>query len=383
MKLLYVGMSVYAEYAFKAAAKELGYEFRAFPFEEEIPALRSVSDKLIAENAEVYVIDISIFSEDSDEMVATQLERLKTAVNADVIIHAPLYNRESKILLNLQAMGFTKVITQLENQGRLKASLMEAVNQSAIEQTQQEELIQKREASIAAIEKELPQIAAYVRQKEHEETAREGTITKIAVIGAKEYIGTTTVCLQLVKYLNSEREASAAYIELNKSRYIRNLQEYFDPQRMDDSLSSICMNGVAMFSDPRKMPEILSEGYCWYIYDYGSIGFVNDLSSIYEKDLIILVGGMKANEVIQTTEAMKELFGQRNMFYIMNFVPQSSRKKVLDLMEGAAEKTYFLESCFDPFVYNIENGKIFDAILKSDYKPVVSKKNRKLGRLFR
>lgn len=382
MEVKYIGNNIYSEFAFRKAAESEGIVFSQLDYDEGRP-MAEVTEELIGFNSDIYIIDISAFSEEERE-IAEQLTRLKNAMNAQVIIHAPLYNDESKILLDLKALGFSHIITAMENQGILQQSMIEAINMCEVEELDeqyQETLIREIEEQNRALEEELPCLT--VLREQQEEKAEPGSILKIAVIGSREFIGTTTVALQLVKHLNQRHEASAAYIELNKSRYIKNIREYYEVDQIDGSLASITMGGITMFEDARKMPQILSEGFAYYIYDYGSIGNVNDLSSIYEKDIIILVGGMKPNELSQTTEAMDELYEQRNLFYVLNHIPSKSRAEALLLMEDRRNRTFFFEESPAPFIYNPKNAEMFDTILSGDYKPEMNMKRKKIWRVFK
>lgn len=382
MEVKYAGNNVYGEFAFRNAAESEGIDFSRLACDEGKP-LAEVTEELMGFNSEIYIVDISAFSEEEQE-IAEQLTRLKNAVNAKIIIHAPLYNEESKILLDLKALGFSHIITAVENQGILQQSMTEAIKmcrETEIDGQNQEILIREIEEQNRALEEELPCLT--VLREQQEEKTEPGSVLKIAVIGSREFIGTTTVALQLVKHLNQRQEASAAYIELNKSRYIKNIREYYEPEDSDSRLSSVSMGGIVMFEDARKMPQILSEGFSYYIYDYGSIERVNDLSSVYEKDIILLVGGVKPNELPQTTEAMKELYEQKNLFYILNHIPARNRPEALLLMEEKRNSTFFLEESPAPFVYNPKNGEMFDVILSREYRPEMNMKRKKIWRVFK
>lgn len=82
---------------------------------------------------------------------------------------------------------------------------------------------------------------------------RSGSRTlKIAVIGAMRRIGTTTVALQLVKYLNDQEEHAAAYLQYNNSDFITDLKEICCADVDTGKPDKITFANTDIFSDSQE-----------------------------------------------------------------------------------------------------------------------------------
>ena len=70
MKIVYIGNNIFGQYAFQGAAEQLSAEFAELLSEEELYGLSDgsmkitdITRKLISENADVYVVDIDLFTD--------------------------------------------------------------------------------------------------------------------------------------------------------------------------------------------------------------------------------------------------------------------------------------------------------------------------------
>lgn len=432
--MLYVGNNEMGAFALLKLSRKMDHiKYEDFPVEPGAK-LSDYADKLISDPKDLYIIDITSFS-DSEEDIVNAVDRICRGVNCDIIIYAPDLDPQSTILISFKAIGYNKIITQMMNQTQLLQELLSAIEQPKVSpENVQEDLIEQRSDEYDAVYESNPVLAAIdermtitnpdfdfqipsmadvvneevpadsdledpekaeksdiitkpkpqTHKKVQKSQQRSGSRTlKIAVIGAMRRIGTTTVALQLVKYLNDQEEHAAAYLQYNNSDFITDLKEIccadVDPAKPD----KITFANTDIFSDPRKVSGIISSGYQYIVYDYGDIKSISQ-SSAFEKDIIIIVGGGEPDEIRAMTAAM-EVFNQKNVFYFFNFTPFSDREELLDMMEGYRNKTFFLDYIPDKFCYNPDLGGAFARMMESDYEveDLTTGKEKRLGRIFR
>lgn len=431
--MLYVGNNEMGAFALLKLSRKMDHiKYEDFPVEPGAK-LSDYADKLISDPKDLYIIDITSFS-DSEEDIVNAVDRICRGVNCDIIIYAPDMDPQSTILISFKAIGYSKIITQMVNQTQLLQELLTAIEQPKVSpENIQEELIEQRNDEydeayesnpvLAAIDErmtitnpdfdfQIPSMADVVKEEvpavsalEPEKAEKSDIITKpkpqthkkvqksqqrsgsrtlkIAVIGAMRRIGTTTVALQLVKYLNDQEEHAAAYLQYNNSDFITDLKEICCADVDTGKPDKITFANTDIFSDPRKVNGIISSGYQYIVYDYGDIKSISQ-SSAFEKDIIIIVGGAEPDEIRAMTAAM-EVFNQKNVFYFFNFTPLSDRKELLDMMEGYRNKTFFLDYIPDKFCYNPDLGGAFARMMESDYEveDLTTGKEKRLGRIFR
>lgn len=432
--MLYVGNNEMGAFALLKLSRKMNHiKYEDFPVEPGAK-LSDYADKLISDPKDLYIIDITSFS-DSEEDIVNAVDRICRGVNCDIIIYAPDLDPQSTILISFKAIGYNKIITQMMNQTQLLQELISAIEQPKVSpENVQEELIEQRSDEydavyesnpvLAAIDErmtitnpdfdfQIPSMADVVNEEvpadsdleEPEKAEKSDIITKpkpqthkkvqksqqrsgsrtlkIAVIGAMRRIGTTTVALQLVKYLNDQEEHAAAYLQYNNSDFITDLKEICCADVDTGKPDKITFANTDIFSDPRKVNGIISSGYQYIVYDYGDIKSISQ-SSAFEKDIIIIVGGAEPDEIRAMTAAM-EVFNQKNVFYFFNFTPLSDREELLDMMEGYRNKTFFLDYIPDKFCYNPDLGGAFARMMESDYEveDLTTGKEKRLGRIFR
>ena len=432
--MLYVGNNEMGAFALLKLSRKMDHiKYEDFPVEPGAK-LGDYVDELISDPKDLYIIDITSFS-DSEEGIVNAVDRICRGVNSDVIIYAPDMDPQSTILISFKAIGYSKIITQMVNQTQLLQELLTAIEQPKVSpENVQEELIEQRNDEydeayesnpvLAAIDErmtitnpdfdfQIPSMADVVNEEvpadsdleEPEKAEKSDIITKpkpqthkkvqksqqrsgsrtlkIAVIGAMRRIGTTTVALQLVKYLNDQEEHAAAYLQYNNSDFITDLKEICCADVDTGKPDKITFANTDIFSDPRKVNGIISSGYQYIVYDYGDIKSISQ-SSAFEKDIIILVGGAEPDEIRAMTAAM-EVFNHKNVFYFFNFTPFSDRDELLDMMEGYRNKTFFLDYIPDKFCYNPDLGGAFARMMESDYEveDLTTGKEKRLGRIFR
>lgn len=429
MIMVYAGINIMAEYALSRISAELGYDYHVFSAEQG-SRLEESLEELILKGSDIYIIDISTFS-DSEESLVSCVDRLCRAVNCDIIIYAPDTVPSARVLTSFKAIGYDKIISETMNQTLLHEQFKECIMRppvSTAPEDVQEDLIMQRDDILDYFIEENPVLAAmenaetpaaaandfeeekgtldyrsviteHVAVKENErenksevkkpknpfsnvKLKRTRTL-KIAVLGSMSRIGTTTAALQLVKYFNDQEEHSAAYLQYNDSSFMHYMRENCDVDSSDDRIGKISLSNVDLYDDPKKINTIIASGYNYIVYDYGSIDDA-DHSSVFEKDIILLIGGGEPDEVEKMAAAI-EIFSQKNVFYIFDFVPASDHNEIMRLMEGLANRTFFMDYIPDKFRYDPKLGKAFSSIMSSDYEmeDLTTGKEKRIGRIFR
>ena len=142
--MLYVGNNEMGAFALLNLSRKMDHiKYEDFPVEPGAK-LGDYVDELISDPKDLYIIDITSFS-DSEEEIVNAVDRICRGVNSDVIIYAPDMDPQSTILISFKAIGYSKIITQMVNQTQLLQELLTAIEQPKVSpENVQEELIEQR-----------------------------------------------------------------------------------------------------------------------------------------------------------------------------------------------------------------------------------------------
>ena len=142
--MLYVGNNEMGAFALLKLSRKMDHiKYEDFPVEPGAK-LGDYVDELISDPKDLYIIDITSFS-DSEEEIVNAVDRICRGVNSDVIIYAPDMDPQSTILISFKAIGYSKIITQMVNQTQLLQELLTAIEQPKVSpENVQEELIEQR-----------------------------------------------------------------------------------------------------------------------------------------------------------------------------------------------------------------------------------------------
>ena len=282
------------------------------------------------EECKYLVFQIEQYVDDSEEIINTIL-KIKTAINAKIIIYAVGYTGSSKVVLELFNKGIKNFIfgmflaDQKEDLERCISGYYESFG------------YESRGIVFSAEEESEEEIIATEKSKQ-----------TIGVAGSIARMGTTTQALQIVKYLLFKGH-SAAYIEMNNHGFVKQLKDNYSDAKNDENLGKITFQGVDMFYRQDKLSKVLGQDYEYFIYDYGVVGEngFNKVSFLEKKTQIFVVGS-KPSEFDKTYDVIKNNF-YNDVNYIFNFVPKSEHKDLLELMGEKQNKTFFSDITCDPF----------------------------------
>lgn len=277
------------------------------------------------------IFDVEQYTNDA-ETLANELQRIRKVNNAKIIIFAEGYLPNSTMIISLLKNEFKNFIfaTSL---GKKKDQLEKCMNgyydANGMEELKDIELLEEKE--------------------EIEQIKKDRGFRSIAVAGTMSRIGTTTQALQIVKFLMFNGY-KAAYIQMNSTGYAQNLAEYYETE-CNDELGKVTYENTDLFYKPEKISELLKMDYDFYVYDFG-VFEDTDYSkvSFLEKDIKIVVCGVKANEIIKTTAIIDNVF-YADVNYIFSFVPDGDKADVYELMDEKKEKSFFSGYVPNPFQF--------------------------------
>jgi hypothetical protein len=116
----------------------------------------------------------------------------------------------------------------------------------------------------------------------------------------------------------------------------------------------------------QKLSEILKEKYDFIIFDFGAFSELETPAVFLDKDIKIMVGGVKAWEMPVYSAIFDKIDGSRGVNFIVNFAPPSEFDNVRKSI--SVWDTYFSEYVPDPFAGDV-NIEIYKAIFR-DYLTV-------------
>lgn len=308
---------------------------------EHLTITEQINEILSAEIYSCIVIDVSQFSQLHSELVS-EIIKIRTAKNCQIIIMAVGFSSKSLLIKSLRENGFEFFIFSpiLSHQKRefndAVAGISTAFNDEEF------------------IEQTVDSNSTPAPEKRKSNT--------IAVVGAGSRIGTTTQAIQMVKYLLLNG-FTAAYIEMNNNHYVERLKRLYSVSEGEEEIGRVTYQSVDMFYKKEKIADILKLEYDYLIYDFGAFTDKTfNLINFLEKDISVIVGGVKPNEIDNITDLISKTL-INDVFYIFSFSHTSEHPDVLDLMEEKAQRTSFAIYSPDPFLYSADSNTIYEKII--------------------
>ena len=171
----------------------------------------------------------------------------------------------------------------------------------------------------------------------------------IHIGGTMPRIGTTTVGLQLVLFLQS-MGYEAAYIEMNRQDYIWGCENLYMDCKQDKLPGKVSIHGVDMYAR-EWMPELISGGthYDYLLCDYGNTHRPDfDRKGFTDCGAMVIVAGVKPNEIFATERALRNpVF--KEAAYVFSFVSGEDQGEIRNMMRDKARETAFMPYAPDPF----------------------------------
>jgi len=216
----------------------------------------------------------------------------------------------------------------------------------------------------------------------------------IGVAGSQERIGTTTQCLQIIKYLQA-KGYRACYIELNQKKYYdmssssgkisaKGFVEKYALWSGAEDTDYVDYRGIKMYSS-HGMMKAREESFDYYVYDYGSVTDRDFDRIAYLKDEVkILVAGGKPTE-FDFLQRILQMPTYTESALIMSFIPENEQEdvlKTLSELENKSRPVMFAEYAPDPVLpVPVE---VYESLIPLEDKPseVGGAEKKKKRRLF-
>lgn len=299
--------------------------------------IEKIEEEILNKKPKYAIIDISSLTDEVINIIES-VKKIRFGCSTKLIFFAIGYNEKSKIITELKDIGFNKII--------LNDNIIEIKN--------------KLEICLDLIENE----TVYEEVQKIEKYIEDSKRKTISIIGSMSRIGTTTLSINLCKYLLYNKY-KVCYIELNNNKYIDKINKYYIGEERKDKF--ISYENIDFYDDIDSINKVLKENtYDYYIYDYGNMKDMDKSLelSFLEKDINILVCGTKSNEMESTEYSLSKLY-DKDVIYVFNFIDNKERNDILELMEEEKDKTYFLENTVNMFDYNKENESMYKGIIKN------------------
>ena len=345
--ILYVGDEISGYFIKEVAAmrkEPLEYIEASLKIEHQVT-------EILRKSPDYLIIAVEQYAEAVD-VIAEEIRNIARAKNTTIIIHAPGYDPESKMIRALKAKGIQYFLYSGSAAGA------------------REELERALEGYYLGPDPE--ELEPEILEQEE----RKGK--KIGVVGACKRMGTTTAAIQLLQHLQL-RGYRACYIEMNPNGFVQAHERNFECIH-DAQLGKVQYQDVDLYYKQEHLVEILSMDYDYYVYDYGTYQDRDfNKTSFLEKDLRIFVMGSKASEM----EAVKDVLRNEyytDAFYLFNFISDKEKVDLLEFMMDRARQTFFMEYAPDQFEY-VPNES-FDQMLPVEDLSQPEEPKKKRFRLF-
>lgn len=179
----------------------------------------------------------------------------------------------------------------------------------------------------------------------------------INIAGVMPRIGTTTLSLQLVRFLQ-DSGYDACYVEMSRQNYIWGVMNVYSEVSADKAAGKTTCMGIPMF--PAGRMEALREGkqaYDFIVCDFGNLSDTAfNKQQFIGGDCGILVCGNKPNEVFQTEDAIADPMFE-DVLTVFNFTDPFDQEEIRTMMMGRGGTTDFIPYIPDPFHTGKEYAK--------------------------
>lgn len=330
-----------------------------FAYVGTYPHIADQTNDILRHGKQDYTIfDVDTYIDEADE-IADQIIRICRANNSKAIVYAPGYMLESAMMMALYDKGITYFITT-QTLSSMKDQLEKCINGYYDANGIEEFKVIQREENL-------------------EEEKKNLNIKLIGVAGACKRIGTTTHAMQIIRYLQL-KGYKACYIQMNSTKYVSNMLEWFNVESQDEEIGRITYSGIDHFYNVNKIQDVLRLGYDYYVYDYGVNCDVNfNRVSFMEKDIKIFVVGADPTEIPYTYEIVKSAFYD-DVKYIFNFAAKTDADDLKELMGDKYGSSFIAEFIPDKYVY--VPTEIYEKIIPVTDLSVEQNKTRKRKGFF-
>lgn len=300
----------------------------------EILSLETLKYQALQERYQYIILDVSSLSFASENMGEIMRNILQT-IQGELIVFARGYMEESSMVKECVAAGVQFFLLS-----------------NGIAQL-------KEELSLAFQGKASP--FALQNNRTAKQLNGQTRSHSIGVAGSLPRIGTTTQCIQIIKYLQQAGH-TACYIEMNHNRYIAAMKEVYFDYMIDEKTGKFSFEHIDCF-EKENIVEVMKMNYDYLVYDFGSTtdsGF--QLTSFLEKEKRIILCGSTPPE-LQAMERILDSFYHNDVEYLFSFVSEVEQSDVIDQMQERQNHVFFTGYTPDAFCYSSTNTAMYETMI--------------------
>lgn len=362
--------------------------------------IRSINDiykQLDSGDYTILIIDILGINKNVNTALNV-IERMSKSSTIQIIVIAQELDRTSPTCRDIISIGIPEEYLITDNDTILKKQLQELLPKvSDIEnditppeeleqlpaQTENETFMEVSETIPSLVSQTVipPSTITRVEAKKnliHKPPVLTPSAIMIAFAGAGRRIGVTTQAMQTILFLKNQdrkvalieyhgRTALEMYLEITSEKsYVLHDENHFQ------------LYGTDIYRNANAFLKVKNT-YDYLVFDYGALEDIKDITSFLDKDIVVVVGGVKPFESNQLSQAFSVDDGTIN--YIFSFVPTADKKDVKNLMEESGNHTYFAPYTPDYFSY-CGDDDIYTAITKIHSRVTTGQAKKAFG-LFR
>ena len=336
-------------------------------------SITAVQKELEADNKyRLAFIDVAAVNSSTDAFVE-MVERLRKTVRHEIVVVAQGYDEASAFVRDLHSVGIQRVI--------VASGVM--FKREALQVLQLHSLMPEQAAAAPQNEAEphtapppapLPPPAPTIKEQPAPEPTQSaavrppsqvpraeakamiekpfpapatGAARVIALAGGGTRIGTTTQAMQLALYLKAQDE-SVAVVQMHKGG--TNLDAYLKIIDEHQLMSSehFIVSGLDIYRSSKDISKARKE-FHYLVLDYGDFNTLPDTSAFLDKEIKVIVGGIKPWE----SDKLNKVFDSDDgsIKYIFSFVPEAEQAVVIDLMRDSGGITFFAPYAPDYWSY--------------------------------
>ena len=349
-KILYIGNPDTA-FIFQKIVEQANAELIVF---NAITASKDmIINKALGESYEMIILNAPECYEVKSETINI-IEKIFCSVNihnTKIVLMAPGYSSNSHLIVAAAQKGIRFFIT-----GNTVSDMIEEFKTA--------------KAGIGNIPIDVYQIQNPAIKEEFISAAEKFSSVEIAVGGSMPRIGTTTIAIQLIKFLQSEGK-TACYVDLSNTDYMELATNYYDTEKHEKDLNKFTLAGVDVYTNVTQeiLYQIHVRNYNFIIYDTGSL-LNNSINTadFLRKSIKLLCVGNKPNEN-KALKCVADTLYNTKINYIYSFVPDDETDDIKEEIKKWFGRTcYFASYIPDAFSLNNSSRAMFKVIL-SEYFP--------------
>lgn len=300
------------------------------------------------------LIDVAAIKAANADEAVSLVDRLLHTTQLHIMVLADGYLPESRLIRDLISVGVAQKDIFLQTGVKLQMRISNLLHTAEKEMPVPAEMPEPQKET-QAIEQVVPDAvvppsqvdAATGKSMQIRKPARPTTrAVTIAVAGGGPRIGTTTQAMQLLHYLTVQN-FRCAYVDVQQTDQMR---QYLTVYERCEQLGphEYTIQGCHFLATGKLLMQARME-YDYLICDYGDYAQIIDTVSFWEKDIRVLVAGVKPWESDQLSRVFEDDDG--SLHYIFSFVPKADEPDVRNQMGESAPNTYFAPYAPDYFSY--------------------------------